>query len=98
MKADEICRTAAELVSGDRAATHGDKRKNHEHIAAFWTTYLTQVGVMPLHFRLQGVDVTNMMELLKIARRLAGQHNDDDYIDAAGYAGIAGQLAGENDE
>ena len=34
-----------------------------------------------------------MMELLKIARRLTGTFNLDDYVDSVGYAAIAGELA-----
>ena len=33
-----------------------------------------------------------MMALLKIARTQAGEDNDDNYIDACGYMGIAGEL------
>jgi hypothetical protein len=32
------------------------------------------------------------MVLLKLARTKAGNHNDDDYIDACGYSAIAGEL------
>ena len=38
-------------------------------------------------------DVAAMMVLLKIARTQAGNHNIDDYIDACGYAAIAGEIA-----
>ena len=34
-----------------------------------------------------------MMCLLKIARTQAGSFNLDDHIDAAGYAGISGEIA-----
>ena len=33
------------------------------------------------------------MVLLKIARTQAGSHNIDDYVDACGYAAIAGEIA-----
>jgi hypothetical protein len=33
------------------------------------------------------------MELFKIARRHSGSYNADDYVDAAGYAGCAGEIA-----
>ena len=38
-------------------------------------------------------DVATMMVLLKIARTQAGSHNVDDYVDACGYAAIAGEIA-----
>lgn len=85
MRAKDICATAANLVGGDREKTHGSKVENFTNIAALWTGYL-DVTVTAL-------DVANMMALLKIARTKAGAHNMDDYIDAAGYAGCAGEIA-----
>jgi hypothetical protein len=89
MKASKICTQAAELVSGDREQQHGDKKENHENIARLWNAYACTI--QPGY--LTALDVANMMELLKIARRKTGEHNDDDYIDAAGYAGVAGEIA-----
>jgi hypothetical protein len=34
-----------------------------------------------------------MMEGMKIARRYSGSHNVDDYVDGAGYAACAGEIA-----
>lgn len=84
-----ILAEAARITSGDRAATHGDKTLNHAIIAQLWNAYLQ---VVP-RTALRADDVATMMELLKIARRLTGAFNSDDYIDAAGYAGIAGEIA-----
>jgi len=83
--ASGIARHAAKVVSGDRAMTHGESLENHSNIAALWTGYL-DLPITPK-------DVANMMVLLKIARTKAGQHNPDDYLDAVGYAAIAGELA-----
>ena len=93
MKADEICRKAGELVSGDRQKSHGDKVENHRNIAAFWQTYIAcKYGIdVPL----SALDAANMMEALKIARRCTGEHNPDDYVDGAGYAAVAGEIASE---
>lgn len=91
MNAADICAKASELVGGDRAATHGDKLTNHDNIAALWFAYLHN-AFMP-GFMLTALDVANMMELLKIARRMAGAHNIDDYVDGAGYAACAGEIA-----
>ena len=93
--ASGICDLAANLVGGDRQRTHGDKQVNFKNIADIWTAILTakarrdgthEVFVDPL-------DVANMLEALKIARRYSGSHNLDDYIDGAGYAGCAGEIA-----
>lgn len=92
MKADDICRKAAELVSTSRHETHGDKLVNHQAIAAIWNGYLLARTVSGKPMQLSAVDVANMMEALKIARRLNGAVNVDDSIDGAGYSAIAGEL------
>lgn len=89
--ADGFIKSAAELVQGDRANTHGDKRKNHQNIATAWNAYLAirRDPASPLN----EVDVAHMMALLKLARTQLGAHNPDDYVDLVGYAAIAGELA-----
>lgn len=94
MRAHEICAQAAHLVSGERDRTHGAKRRNHENIAQFWNAYLRAKFDCP--FNLTALDAANMMEALKIARRCYGAHNADDYVDAAGYAACAGEIAAED--
>jgi len=92
MKAGDIVAQAGKLVGGDRARTHGDKVKNHQNIANVWNGILAaagKAGPVPL----DALDVANLMEGLKIARRYAGAFNADDYIDGAGYAGVAGEIA-----
>tara|TARA_R110000823_G_scaffold242581_1_gene367027 strand:- start:145 stop:462 length:318 start_codon:yes stop_codon:yes gene_type:complete len=94
MKAEDTLNKAASLVGGDRANTHGDKEANHSNIANLWAAYLRN---KPLDDEcLTPHDVAMMMVLLKVARTQAGSHNPDDYVDMAGYAGIAGGLAKEN--
>lgn len=91
MKADEICGKAQSLVGGDRAAQNGDKIENHQNIAALWNAYLgwrLAEGCL-----LTPKDIALMMALLKIARTKTGRHNMDDYVDLAGYAGCAGEIA-----
>lgn len=89
--ADHLIKSAADLVHGDRANTHGDKRKNHQNIAAAWNFYLgiRRDPVAPLN----EVDVAHMMVLLKLARTQLGAHNPDDHVDMVGYAAIAGELS-----
>lgn len=87
MTASEICAKAADIVRGDRAVTHGDKVENHRNIAALWSAYLGK--------EIDAEDVALMMALLKIARTQSGTFNPDDYVDLAGYAGCAGEIAGK---
>jgi Domain of unknown function (DUF6378) len=89
--AGSICARAAELVSGARAASHGDKLENHANIAALWNAFLGDR--LPAGRKLTALDAALMMALLKIARTKAGAHNQDDYVDLAGYAGVAGEIA-----
>jgi len=83
MTAKEALEKAAELVGGDRAKTYGDMWKNHKNIAMLWNAYIYDIG------ELKPEDVANLMELMKIARRKTGVFNADDYVDGAGYSGVA---------
>ncbi len=97
MKSSDICKTAAELVGGDRAVKHGDTALNFMNIADIWNTILRakarQAGIPSWQLQLDALDVANMLEAFKIARRYSGSHNIDDYVDGAGYAGCAGEIA-----
>lgn len=84
--------TALDLTGGDRAKQHGDKKKNHQNIADLWNAYLRDDGPLGKR-RLSSHDVAVMMCLLKIARLKSGTHNPDNYVDLAGYAGIAAEIA-----
>jgi Domain of unknown function (DUF6378) len=90
MKAPDIIRKAADLVAGDRNEQHGDIAEVHRNIAALWSAYLWAAGQGTLTPK----QVAVMLVLLKIARTKGDRHNEDNYVDMAGYAGIAGQLAG----
>lgn len=94
MRATEIAAKAAELTGGDREKQHGNKLQNHANIAAVWNGILLAAGKLPAT-PLNAHDVANMMEGLKIARRYAGSFNLEDYIDGAGYAAVAGEIAAE---
>lgn len=91
MKAAEVASRAADLVGGDRAKQHGDKVENHLNIAALWNAYLGwRLGE---GCALTAADAAVMMALMKIARTKTGSHNIDDYVDLAGYAAVAGEIA-----
>lgn len=90
LRALEICTRAAELVSGDRNRTHGDKRANHDKIAVLWNAYF-KIRRNP-DSDLGAGDVATMMALLKIARMELGDFNPDDAVDGAGYIAIRGEL------
>lgn len=92
--AHTIIQKAAQIVSGDRAAQHGPKERNHQNIADHWNAYLTNRLKTPLTAH----DVALMMIELKIARakgaaQMGLETNLDNYVDMAGYAGVAGEIA-----
>ncbi len=80
-----LCRHAAELVAGDRAASHGDAAATFATIAALWSAYL---GVA-----VSAADAAQMLALVKMARARHGRKLADHFIDQAGYAALAGALA-----
>ena len=88
MKAQETLKIASSLISGDRAKKHGDMFDSHDLIAKLWSVYIGKT--------IEAHDVACMMALLKIARTQCGETNPDDYVDAAGYAAIAGELVGSD--
>ena len=91
MAAHDILELAAKLVRGDRAVTYGDMTILHENIAVLWNAWITvSRGIDP---HLTAEDVAHMAALLKMARTQAGEGTEDNYIDAAGYLGIAGELS-----
>ena len=85
VRATDICARAADLIGGDRESTHGNKTENHKNIARLWNAYLgwrlVEGGL------LTPKDVALMMNQLKVARTMCGDHNPDDYIDMAGSSG-----------
>lgn len=89
--AHDILTRAAALVGGDRERTHGSKRDNFENIAALWNAYLA-IRREP-YDPLDAADVGHLFVLMKIARTQLGAFNIDDYTDAAGYSGCAGEVA-----
>jgi hypothetical protein len=94
MDAVDVCRKAGELVSGPRAASHGDKYINHSCIARLWNAYLRNAGLIEDRGELDPTDVALMMALLKVARtQSGGAHNEDNYVDLAGYAGVSAETA-----
>lgn len=96
MRAAEICTRAGEFVGGERQTTHGDMLRCFFNIANIWNAIIAakcQKLELEVVRPLDGRDVANMMEALKIARRYTGAFNLDDYIDAAGYAGCAAEIA-----
>jgi hypothetical protein len=87
MNREEILKAAADIVTRDREDTYGKPEDNFALIAQLWYCYK---GVP-----FAAEDVALMMALLKIARISTGKYKADNYIDLAGYAACAGEIAAQ---
>lgn len=87
MNRKEILDTATKTVCEDRQDSYGKPEDNFAIIANLWSGYLG--GVL-----LEAEDVAVMMILLKIARIRTGKYKPDNFIDIAGYAACAAEVAG----
>lgn len=80
-----IVEMVAKTILNDRQDTYGSPEDSFGLIAHYWSIY-TGLRIYPNQ-------VADMMELLKIARRQNQRFHLDNYIDSAGYAILAGELA-----
>jgi hypothetical protein len=71
-------------ADGDRAEAYGDATVSLGRIAGLWSAFL---GV-----EISASDAAAMMVLLKMSRTRGGS-DPDNWIDAAGYAALGGELA-----
>ena len=93
MKRDEILKTAEEIVTKGRNVQYGEPENNFAVIAEYWSTYLSQHNGGRV-ILLTPMDVAIMMALFKIGRiTTEGEFTADSYVDCAGYAAIAGEMA-----
>lgn len=89
--AGSILTEAAGIVEGVRNAQHGHKERSFAAIARMWTAYLrSRQGAFA---DIRPEDVAQMMVLMKQMRAEWGTPMRDHFVDAAGYSGIAGELA-----
>lgn len=97
--ADHILKTAHKVVTTERGNQHGGAEDSFAMIGALWQTYLNNTrhntGIADVGVMVTAYDVAQMMTLLKIARAVHGDpRNEDHYVDAAGYTGLAAAIAG----
>ena len=84
-RADILDRAKA-IVTGEREKQYGKPEDNFAIIAELWSAYTG--------YKFSPVDVTMMMALLKVARIKTGVGTVDSFVDLAGYAACAGEIAG----
>lgn len=85
MKRADFLRRAQKCVCGGRDGDYGTPEDNFGTIAKLWTIYRGTTFTAK--------DVAMMMALLKIARIRNGRYSADSYVDLAGYAACAGEIA-----
>jgi|AACY02.2.fsa_nt_gi hypothetical protein len=89
----QVLRRAEELVTGPRADEYGPPDQSFRRIADGWTWHLRNRGLLSPDQALEPVDVATLMELLKIARSANDPGHADSYVDRAGYASCAAEVA-----
>jgi hypothetical protein len=89
-----VLQGAEQCVCLDRESEYGAPEDNFNTIANLWDTYLLS-RYKGRTIAVDAHDVAVMMCLLKIARIASGQTKDDNYVDLAGYAACAAEIAGK---
>lgn len=88
----DLLNEVAEIVQGHRSKDYGSPRVNlDQRTATLWNAYLEAMRFkyQAFHGPLNGVDVCNMMILVKMARIMEDTTVKDNYADIAGYAAAA---------
>lgn len=80
----DILDAAKGLVCKARQDQHGNPENTFAEIAKLWSGYLDR--------EISPTEVAWMMVLFKAARSKCNPAHADNYIDAAGYAALAGEL------
>lgn len=88
---EEILQEAAKLITGDRQEAYGSPQKSFSTLASLWNTYLS--SSLKTSIRMTEIDVAVCLALLKIGRMANSPKKIDSYVDLAGYAALAGELA-----
>jgi len=85
---------AAEKCVCEGEEQYGPPEDNFQLIADLWVPYI-KAKCVPIGADVDMLpdDVAMLMALLKIARIASGQAKADNYIDLAGYAACAGEVA-----
>ena len=92
-----ILSKALEIINGERQDRYGSPEDSFGIIAEYWNTYLESIGVSFDVSDLSRADIPIMMALFKIARMSGQKYTQDNFVDAAGYLGIADDMAAQED-
>jgi hypothetical protein len=90
----DLLNEVASIVSGERNKNYGPPYVNlDQRTARLWTEYLRTDEDIWYSRGFDGIDVCNMMILLKMARIMETRNVKDNYADIAGYAAAAWEIA-----
>ena len=92
MDRGETLDEARKCVCEDRNKTYKEPEDNFRNIADYWNIFLD--SKLGFNESITAVDVGVMMALLKIAR-MAGEPNDDNFVDGIGYLACACEIEGK---
>ena len=85
----DLLKEVSEIVGGERSRDYGPPSVNlDERTAELWNAYF---NIKPSP-SIDGVDVCNLMILLKLARIMEDSSVKDNYADIAGYAAAAWEI------
>lgn len=96
MNRAEVLAAAKKCVCGEREQDYGTPEDNFTTIGLLWGVYLRAAHpelqyTLPIN-GIEAKDVAVMMSLLKVARIATGS-SPDSFVDLAGYAACAGEIA-----
>ena len=96
MNRAEVLAAAKKCVCGEREQDYGTPEDNFTTIGLLWGVYLRAAHselqkILPIN-GIEAKDVAVMMSLLKAARIATGS-SPDSFVDLAGYAACAGEIA-----
>ena len=94
MNRTEILTEATRLTTGDRQAEYGEPWRVYGVVAQMMQAYLNgRRRAGDAEITITAEDVLNIMALVKIGRIATGKVKADSYIDLAGYAALAWEVA-----
>jgi hypothetical protein len=94
MERGKVLKQALNVINGQRQDSYGNPEDSFKIIAEYWSTYLRSKELMidDGTLAIAPREVAEMMMLFKIARMSGQEVKKDNYVDCAGYTGIAGDM------
>lgn len=87
MNRKDLLKEAANLIYNDRQKDYGTPQVNHDRIAKLWSVVL---GI-----EIEPWQVALCMNQVKVSRLVESPQKEDNWVDAAAYIAIGGELATE---